>query len=340
MIKLPPARIRPGGIALADARQLVRFIRYWRPLTIEADDVGNVRHPWQISGRWDPEQERWECQVYWQSYVNGQEVLAPYMDLDSVPDLTLDRLEAEGRDDEDLVQPYLSEEPWFPLPEMRKVGSDAEIAVEGSEPVPEYFAQRGVLPADEVVVLSESLSVRLGGSPGGRENRRLLRGCDVVLSQPREAADLEADDRGRLYATLRTPLTRSPSIRLQGDRYEAPAEPETLQEQLAASVSDDGIDELKVGTIWLLSPPGANLGSEPDATWTFYAEHDLFTNLNHEVTRDIDVIEPLDLQLDVPLAGGIAQSITDTYLALLNEDDAALSLFLSRGRVQGRFWTC
>lgn len=337
---LRPFRIMRGGISLKDARALVKFIRYWRPLTVESDDALGFRHPWQISARWDPSQERWEMQIFRDTYVANREILAPSMRVDEVPEETLRRLGAEKQERSDLVRPWISEEPWIPVPEMRRVGTDAVATTATSaEPIPEYFAERGVVSADELVIGVQSLSVRPGGSPGDREKQRLLRAVDVILNQPRPTAGLQAGSDGRITVDIRPAGDSSPFLTITGARFEPKSEASSAAEEIAGAVADDGIDRRHVGTLWLLSPPGTSRDSEPDETWQPFGQHFEFWNLDHDINRDLNVFEPVVLELAAPLAGGVAQGVIDTFLDNIEQEDAAASAFLSSAKVEGGFWT-
>ena len=339
-MRLRPFRIMRGGISLKDARALVKFIRYWRPLTVESDDALGFRHPWQISARWDPGQERWEMQIFRNTYVANREILAPKMRVDEVPEETLRRLGAENLERSDQVRPWISEEPWIPVPEMRKVGTDSVAsAATATESVPEYFAERGVAAGDELVVGLQSISIRSGGSPVDREKQRLLRAVDVILNQPRPTAGLQADAEGRITVEIRPAGDPSPFLTISGARFEPAAEASSSAEQIAASVVDDGIDRRHVGTLWLLSPPGTSRDSEPDETWQPFGQHFEFWSLDHDINRDLNVFEPLVLELATPLAGGVAQGVIDTFLDNIEQEDAAASAFLSQAKVVGGFWT-
>lgn len=337
---LRPFRIMRGGISLKDARALVKFIRYWRPLTVESDDALGFRHPWQLTGRWDPEQKRWEIQMFRDTYVANREILAPAMRVDEVPEETLLRLEAENLDRSDRVRPWVSEEPWIPLPAMRKVGTDSvATSATASEPVPSYFAERGVVAGDELVVGAQSVSVRSGGSVVERENQRLLRAVDIVLNQPRATAGLQAGANGQITVDIRPAGDSTPFLTISGARFEPQAEALSAAEEIAGAVADDGLDRRHVGTFWLLSPPGTSRDSEPDETWQPFVQHFEFWSLDHDINRDLNVFEPVVLELAAPLAGGVAQGVIDTFLDNIEQEDAAASAFLSSAKVEGGFWT-
>jgi hypothetical protein len=338
-MNLRPFRVLPTGISIKDARALVRWIRYWRPLTVESDDAIGFRHPWQISARWDAEQKRWEMQIYRDTYVANREILAPPMRVDEVPEETLRRLDGDKLDRSEKVRPWISEEPWIPVPEMRNVGTDSITIGEGSEPIPEYFQERGVVSGDQVVVGVQSLSVRAGGSPVEREKQRLLRAVDVVLNQPRPRAGLQADEEGRITVDIQPAGSPQPFLTIRGARYLPPSEAAGSAEQVAAAIVDDGIDQRHVGTLWLLSPPGTSRDSEPDETWQPYGQHFEFWSLDHDINRDLNVFEPLVLELAIPLAGGVAQPLADAFLDNLEQEDAAASAILSQAKVEGGFWT-
>ena len=74
------------------------------------------------------------------------------------------------------------------------------------------------------------------GTAAQRERRRLLRVCDVVLNQPREAAAFQVGDDGKVYVILNPPKDRTPKISLQADAFTGEPESPTLQEQIVTGL--------------------------------------------------------------------------------------------------------
>jgi len=109
---------------------------------------------------------------------------------------------------------------------------------------------------------------------------------------------------------------------------------------LLGDAIDTGLDKIRVGRVWLVSPEGAKLGSVPDATWEAHLEHTLFWNLNHasRVLPDSNAVQNIEFPLSGALAGGIAVDVINSILADVN---ARLNVveFLNTTSLAGRFWS-
>lgn len=339
VLQVPP--LTPRGPRLADARRLVKLIARWRPLRVSSDDAIGRSHAWQIAGVWDRTQKRWEVQVDPISYVNGREVLCPAMPLDELPQATLDRLKAAGGALPARARALLSDGPSLPVRNWRAVGTDA-LAIDGkSEAIPEYFLERGVVPPDNLSTNGgDSITIeQTSSTEEQRKTQRLLRGVDIILNQPRPSTRLEVGENNRPEARLVLPGDDSPYITIQPDRYEPAAEGGSIQELFAGALGDDGVDRLNLGTLWLLSPAGIAPGRDPDETWTAYGQNEVFYSVDHDVNIEINIIEPIALGFDIPLAGGVAALTISSLQSEIEANDAYASAFLSTARVTGSFRT-
>lgn len=335
-LQAPPlARL---GVRLDDARRLVRWIGRWRPLRVSADDALGRGHPWRISAGWDAGQRRWELRVD-PGYVNGAEVLCPAQPLVELPQAALDRLVAAGGDLPAMGRALLSEHPSLPIPEMRAVGTDALALAGAGEAVPEFFLERGVSEAESLRRDGDALR-RVQATAGElARQQRLLRAVDVVLNVPRPSARLDIGPGNRPTVMLALPMDPRPSLTIQSGRYLPPTEAGSVQAALAGALQDDGMDRLLIGRLWMLSPLGTAHGAAVDERWEPYGQNFVYTHLDHAYATDLDVIEPLDLGFDLPLAGGVAQATVAGLVAELQMNDAWASAFLSTARVTGRFWS-
>ena len=105
------------------------------------------------------------------------------------------------------------------------------------------------------------------------------------------------------------------------------------------NAGDEQFDELKMATIWIVSPPDVGGDAEPDETWTPYPQHFAFWNLQH-ASRLIPPRAPSKpLQLHTGLAGGIGDSINDTLLSFVNDAYAEAEAFLNQADARGIFWS-
>lgn len=105
------------------------------------------------------------------------------------------------------------------------------------------------------------------------------------------------------------------------------------------NAGDTQYDELKMATVWIVSPPDAAADGEPDETWTPYAQHFAFWNLQH-TSRLIPPKAPNPpLQLFVPLADGVAQPIINALLSFVNDQNAEAEAFFNQADARGMFWS-
>jgi hypothetical protein len=166
---------------------------------------------------------------------------------------------------------------------------------------------------------------------------------DIILSQPRPRLET-VTERGpngsrTLVMSLTTPTgdDAAPRVSLRREPSDPEPEPATIAALVAAGETDEGLDRLRLGTLYLLSPPGKT-GTTPDKEWQPTPRNEVFWNLNHAVATDISAIPPLRLNLGAAglLAGGAAQGILGQALADIASLDAQAAAFLSRGRIEGR----
>ena len=65
-------------------------------------------------------------------------------------------------------------------------------------------------------------------------------------------------------------------------KYEPPEEQSlALMYGTLLNAGDEQFDELKMATVWIVSPPDVSADAEPDETWTPYPQHFVFWNLQH-----------------------------------------------------------
>jgi hypothetical protein len=102
---------------------------------------------------------------------------------------------------------------------------------------------------------------------------------------------------------------------------------------------DPQFDELHIATVWIVSPPDADAGAQPDHTWMAYPEHFVFWNLNH-ATRIVPPVAPQPpLTLRTGLAGGVGDRINDGLLSFINDHNAEAQAFLDQADARGHFWS-
>ncbi|MFK5923280.1 MAG: hypothetical protein QM496_13970 [Verrucomicrobiota bacterium] len=301
-------------------------------------DTKVFRHPWNTLARYDPFKSAWEINIQ-PGMVNAQDVDAPPINRVDAPDVT------QERDSADKVRPWLVEAPWISLPGIswRKLGTDAS-GLGDTEGVPLFFQALGVgmPPREDLEIAGSGVSITVDPLPDGVEDEvRLLRAADVVLSIPKPTAVAESVEDGSKISfafTIRPAPPGNPSIYVT-PRFDPEDEDPTAQEQILTGRGGSSAVKRVVATLFLVSPAGAEKGSDPDHTWIPFVRHYLFYNLAFSHKATITNFPPLELELPTGLAGGVADGIFQRQLADINQADAGLAQALSNASVRTDIWS-
>jgi len=298
------------------------------------------RHPWDTAAIWSPSDRVWKLNTY-PGYINAAETETSSLPARRAPAPTLARLGIRNTRSSVPVVPWLSERPWLPVTDWRAIGTDAEPGVT-PEAVPEFFTARGVEAGTVVDVdaIEQTISVTQGTTVPPAQ-RRLLRAVDVVIRVPKPTLQIEltSDEAGGSTFFIGGERPGGNPVLTVRRRYEPQLPPPSLEEQLLTGRVDDPYTESLVATVYLLSPPGTQPGADVSAKWQPYTRHSLFWNRGYAYEIIKRVVPALDQSFGIPLAGGIGNSLIDSFLADLNERDRELSLLISSGQVRTDFWT-
>lgn len=303
------------------------------------------RHPWQTSVRWNGGKTRWEARIK-AGMVNALPAT-----------VRLDKADwpREFTPPTDAAAPLTADvpltlQPILPLSGFRSLGADGtpvsatatedgnvSVAFEG---VPEFFAQLGVAAPPQLVLDGGSLP----DAPTLEPQARLLRACDLVLHVDRPATATQwtlGSGVDGTFAQFGLTTTTKPDARSAAYITSMPlwAQPPEQGNLLAGDVADSPVDDYLLATVFLLSPPNAQLNSDPGPGWHPFVRHELFWNLHHALSRPPDPIAPLQLSLNTGLAGGVADPLNNAILASINDANSAAAQFLSNGRIQSLCWT-
>lgn len=308
------------------------------------------RHPWTISPSWQPGTRRWVAVVK-PGFVNGE---APIVrtttgeQADNGRDFGINPLTGEkyfsaaifteGTTERETsrridIPIYLS--PALNL-SFRPLGFDGPPI--GNQ-VPEFFRDRGVADAPEF-----DFDLGVSGDTTRPKDLRLLRACDLVLHQP------------RLALTSQVTLAPGPATGISnvtqtlGLRSAAPgdtlsifagnfAPPNASFDPLTFDYDEANYDELLIGTVFLLSPPGLALGAEPDGTWQPFVRHALFWNLNYQPGFLRPLATDPGIPFIPPLAAGAAQLVINFLTASLNDATQQALNILQSHTMAGTWWT-
>lgn len=305
---------------------------------------GEWKHPWQVrcsAGTEGTGKPQWRAKVR-PGFVNGRDATIGMDDLD-------DRGKPTGR----LIQTPLTGEdgPSLALETWRNPLASAGIAESGAalpgEGYPKYFEQIGVKPA-------------IGGAPNSfspapeqdPERTREIRACDIFLWTPRVSATTRVSILEPLVdqqaVDLKTSLNTTALFRARADgsyyqlkllpKWTPPKEP-TMLDRLLGIYDEPQSDELKIATVWIVSPPDASPDAEPDESWTPYVQHFVFWNLMHAPRRPPLIVPQKPIRFFLPLLAGAAQPIIDSILTPLNDAYAAVSYALQDASYKGEFWS-
>jgi len=311
--------------------RVARKIAAKKNKSYQSRESGGWRHPWQTTARWDPRALTWAIQIQ-PGYVNAAETDCPRMSAELAPAVTRQRLEITGGGRQrQLITPWLSEGPWIRInPTLwREIGTGSI----GTEPVPAFFSALGVEGADQLVINEEDESVSLvAAAPVPADRRRLLSAVDVVLTVPKpvvEATLVEGPGGPTEFTWSVSPARGNPAVSVTR-AYAPQLPPPTLQEQIITGRTEDPFTTRLLATIYLLSRPGAPLGTPIGPDWQPMVKHSLFWNRIYQSKVILNLVPSAPLVSTIPLAGGAGQGIIQSILDDLNAQDAALSAALSR----------
>ena len=304
------------------------------------------RHPWFVTARYefnDDGSGEWRAFII-PGFVNGRDAhIAMPADW---PEKGADARDVPLTDE---PAPHLVLDGWRnPLvPASVSASLSGDIIAAPAEGYPPYFAKLGVKPA------AKGGNVTKPGALEGEADEtrtREIRAMDVVLSKARIGTRLNID----VHDPLLDAQTESIStvflndyLRTTGGRAKlravakyVPPEEQSLALMYGTllNAGDAQYDDLKMATVWIVSPPGAASDDEPDETWTPYPQHFVFWNLQH-ASRLIPPKAPSEpLRLHTGLAGGIGDRINDAMLSFVNDSNAEAEAFFGQADARGIFW--
>jgi hypothetical protein len=291
------------------------------------------KHPWFMTPTYLIDEEtgdgRWHVYVN-PGYVNGGDVMVEDTPIDAETPAPL-KLTAWR----DVVSPG-----------GITLDADGNLRAQPGEGYPKFFEKLFVAPPSE------------GGDPTSEElvvedpNRtRLLRATDVILRTARIATQNEV--------TVLDPLTDSQSViiattfnsayyssvhrhrLLNVTKHIITPEPTLLDRMLGLAVEPQN-DDVKIATIYALSPPFATQEDEVGPDWGLYPKYDPeygFWNLSY-ATKNIPPGVPNEpLRLQTGLAGGVGDTLINFLLSPVNDGFERVMAFLGAADYGGRYWT-
>jgi hypothetical protein len=314
---------------------------------LSGSGTGNWRHPWQVSAGWkydetiQPLGGAWMATV-WPGFVNARDVT-----------IDVERSTETKGETKSVPVPLSDEDPPELVfggfrdpaaPSGVEASLSGDIIIKPGEGYPKFFEQLGVVP------------VAKGGTGLGAldpeadpTRTRQIRACDIVLITPRMATHQTVD--------VRDPLTDAQSVAIgtafdntalrnaksrhwiiATTKWEPPMFP-TAEEKLMGTAVEPQTDEIKLATLWMVSPPDVGSDAVPDETWTPYPQHFVFWNLNHASRAQMPGKPPEPITLHTGLLGGIADSIFSALLSPVNDAYAQIYAYLDAADFTGLYWS-
>ncbi|MDR3406388.1 MAG: hypothetical protein P4L99_28140 [Chthoniobacter sp.] len=211
-----------------------------------------------------------------------------------------------------------------------------ELQQGAGEGYPAFFTSLGVVP------------VAKAGDPNqdnSDPNRtRQIRACDIILVTQRpsaaqqvtvQSATLDAQDVS-VSTTITAALPDPPRLSVV-PQWSPPIQP-TAADVLNGDAVEPTTDQIKIATLYLVSPADADPEAPPDETWTPYPLYFVFWNLAHCSQAPVLVAPPDPLKLSVPLAAGVGQSLVNAMLANVNDQESLTAAYLNTVSFQGLYW--
>jgi hypothetical protein len=332
-------RAPAGGITMAQTP-------FGRCLSAERGSAW--RHPWFTELVWVGEQSRWVAGVR-PGFVNGQCPVYRQRVADLVDSnrwgFGVNPLSGKpyfsswifAHKQEEWATRYV-DTPLYAKPAIdlswRNVGFDGPGSV-----VPDFFKKLGVQSAPaglEADLMAGTYDVSKNTPAAGN---RLLRASEIVLHQPRTAltAQVAATPTGmRQYLGMQN-APAGDVLRVFA-KSSTTASGATGIDPVSLLFEEDSWDEVTIATVYLLSPPDAPLGSEPDLGWMPFVRHGLFWNLlwMQPGLQELSVVTE-DFVVPLPGIGGMlvyafaASAINDVL-------QAAWNMVIAHS-LKGTFWT-
>ena len=305
------------------------------------------RHPWQLRPRWRHDSTLRPLGGVWTAAVRPGFVNARDVSIEV-------RSNKTGPDGQPSTQIPLTDEapPKLEFGAFRDPagpgGLDAslseEIIVKPGEGYPKFFEKLGVVPAAKG---GKGLGA-MDAQPDPLRARQ-IRACDVALVTPRMATHQQVDVHDALTDAQSVSIStafdntaqrnaKSAHWLITTTKWQPPAHP-TEEDKLMGTAVEPQTDEIKLATLWLVSPPDTAFNAQPDETWTPYPQHFVFWNLNHASRAQMPSAPPEPITLQTGLLGGLADSIFAALLSPVNDAYAQVSAYLGAADFTGLYWS-
>jgi hypothetical protein len=333
-------------------QKLLEKVEQYLPIKFDFTPAPKRPHPWQIRPVWHVSKNKKYGE--WRGIVSAGLVnaLPPYVKMlyEEAPFEARERIDRAGLIDKkpkpkatDLVKVYLDEMAELKF-NWRAIGSDGSPdSISGDagsgnitgvfEKVPDFFKRMGVADAN----------TKIGGE--APKTTRLLKACDIVLSQPRTSLTNNITTSAATIDT--TLLSINPGFLVPPDRepflsalakFVTQSVTAKFEDLIFQRFSDTAQDQFHLSTAFLLSPVLPLLDPADLAGWQVYFKYNCHHNLVHATQQIENRVEFVPLSLVLPFAGGVAQPIIDYILAENNFFAQAALDFYQQRKLNGKFY--
>ena len=310
-------------------------IKYLRNgILVGAEEDFLWSHPWttRVEPDYNPDGTDFLRAVVKPGFVNGQDVWINDYDAETLK-FTWRRIVED--DPPSLVLSHRD-----PARGLVKVDDSGSLVYSKGEGFPKFFGKFNIV---EPTKAGDSVD------DPPKEGAREIRASDIVLSVARlsSSSDVEvlnpatASQTVVLSARVDSAYLNSgvPPYVLKSVPKFQPIKTPDLSEWLSGTAADSQVDEIKIATVWSVSPPDQGPQSSPNSSWESYVQYDVFWNLfhaskNHETPT---VHDPLRLQTG--LAGGVGDALIASLLDQANDGYEMVSQFFAQVDYSGRFWS-
>lgn len=310
---------------------------------IELADDSSFDHPWELSCRWRPD-DTLELGGEWvgavrPGFVNGR-------------DVTIEATQQVEGETTKIHVPLTDD----PAPEL-SLGSyrdptapsgfgatdDGELVTMPGEGYPRYFEQLGVKPAWKGGRIGED-------APNDDPNRtRQIRASDIVLITPRIGTaqqvevrdpftDAQTVEISTVYRSGRLANAPSRNYLVSLPKWTPTAGPTALDRLMGTAVETEQ-DELRIATVYFVSPEDTPDDAEVDALWTPYPAYAVFWNLNWASRAQTALVPSPPMSLHTGLAFGIADTLFNALLSPVNDFFNQVESLLGAADYSGRYWS-
>ncbi len=285
---------------------------------VRANPGATFLHPWKITTSWDTTTAAWQMVVR-PGFVDG---LPPKINGTFITDADMPVLTAYWRN---------------PLEGSIGVSDDGAFYTATSEGYPKFFETLGVRTAAQ-----DSRSATYDPSASWRT--RELRACDIILSTPRVGTivdlTISSSDSGSTItggtATWGDTSNIGKEFKLySSEKWTQQAEPTALEWMLGTYV-EPTVDEIKLATVYAVSPPDPEDGAEPDSTWVLYTKYFAFWNFVYSTQRPRNRVNynNITLKTGIPLADEIGNGM----LSVDNDTAQEIQNFYNATSFKGKFY--